>query len=142
MKKRAINSLVKCTNRQLAVKTLLENSNLSQREIGETLNYSTSNVKRIKGKLDTMSIVSPQTLRLAHKTLKNKMKQIPIEVEKIINGEVVRINDYPSHAVALDAAKRVIDQHEPIIQRHQSANINLNLSSTDWDGYDKFRRKE
>ncbi len=141
-KKQRYKPIQKPTNRHVAVQTLLQHSELSQSEIGKALNYTTNYVKELKHKLDKTTLVTAKRLKRAYKTLDDKMQMNPIDVEKVVNGEVVRIKDYPSHAVALDAAKRVIDQHQPIIQRRESANINLNLSATDWDGYDKFRRKE
>lgn len=133
--------LQKPTNRHVAVKTLLEHSELSQSEIGKALNYSTTYVKELKHKLDKTSLVTVKRLKRAYKVVDNILEQKPLQIEKVVNGIVTTINDYPSHTVALDAAKRVIDQHQPIIQRHQQESISINLDGTLLD-YSNFRRKD
>ena len=133
--------LQKPTNRHVAVKTLLEHSELSQSEIGKALNYSTTYVKELKHKLDKTSLVTVKRLKRAYKVVDNILEQKPIEIEKNINGEIQTIKDYPSHAVALDAARRVIDQHQPIVQRHQNESVSINLDGTLLD-YSNFRRKD
>lgn len=129
-KKPRYKPLQKPTNRHVAVKTLLEHSDLSQSEIGKALNYSTTYVKELKHKLDKTSLVTAKRLKKAYKVVDNILEQKPLEIEKVVNGEIQTIKDYPSHSVALDAAKRVIDQHQPIIQRHQTENLNINLDGT------------
>ena len=133
--------LQKPTNRHVAVKTLLEHSDLSQSEIGKALNYSTTYVKELKHKLDKTSLVTVKRLKRAYKVVDNILEQKPLEIEKVVNGEIQTIKDFPSHAVTLDAAKRVIDQHQPIIQRHQQESISINLDGTLLD-YSNFRRKD
>ena len=139
--KRIFKPLKKCTNRQIAADILLKSQQLSQSEIAEQLNYSISGIKTLKKKLDKTSLVTAKRLKRAYKVVDNILDQKPLEIEKNINGEIQTIKDYPSHAVALDAAKRVIDQHQPIVQRHQNENVSINLDGTLLD-YSNFRRKE
>lgn len=129
-KKRIIKPLKKHTNRQIAADILLKSGELSQSQIAEQLNYTVSGLKTLKQRLDKTSLVTSKRLKKAYKVVDNILDQKPLEIEKVVNGEITTIKDYPSHSVALDAAKRVIDQHQPIIQRHQTESININLDGT------------
>lgn len=136
--KKKYKPILKPTNRHVAVKTLLEHSELSQSEIGKALNYSTTYVKELRHKLEKTSLVTVKRLKKAYKVVDNILDSKPLEIDKVVNGEIQTIRDFPSHAVTLDAAKRVIDQHQPIIQRHQTESVNINLDGTLLD-YSSFQ---
>lgn len=106
------------TNRHIAVKTLLEHSNLSQSEIGEQLNYSTTYVKELKHKLSKTSIFSTKMVKLAKKRLTEILNREPATQEKITkDGDVVTCNDYPTHANVLEAIDKVVSRSEPVTQK-------------------------
>lgn len=107
------------TSRHEIVKTLIENTNLSQAEIAKQLNYSPEYVRELKKKLSKTTILTDKIKRLAKNRLTEILNREPAVIEKITReGEVVELKDYPSHGNVLEAIKTVVDRSEPAVQKH------------------------
>ena len=134
--KRIIKPLKKLSPRHIVAQELLEKSQIPITTIAKALNYNRCYVNELKKKLEKTSLVSLQRVKLAHRTISDKMKMKPVEMEKVLkDGTVVKYMDYPPHAVALDAAKTIAHQHEPVIQRHQNENVNLDATVMDYSRF-------
>ena len=100
------------------VKTLLDNSTLSQAEIAKQVGYTPEYVRELKIKLSKTTIISDGMKRLAKKRLKEILNREPAMQEKITkDGDVITCNDYPSHGNVLEAIKTVVDRSEPVTQK-------------------------
>lgn len=127
------------TARHEAVKTLLDHSSLTQVEIAKQLNYKPEYIRELKKKLDKTSIVTAKTKRLAKRAVMETLEMKAVTEVKIDNkGNKVTVEDKPTHANRLSAAAMILDRAEPVIQRHQTESVNINLDGTLLD-YSSFQ---
>lgn len=132
----------KINDKHLAMQELREKSNLSDTQIANALGYHRSYIPNLKKKLDKTSLVSHKAKKLARKAVIETLEMQPVKVQKVSkNGEIVEVDEKPTHSNRLTAAAMVLDRSEPIIQRHQNESVNINLDGTLLD-YSNFRRKE
>lgn len=105
--KRIIKPLKKLSPRHIVAQELLEKSQIPIPTIAKALKYNRCYVNELKKKLEKTSFVTLKTVKLAHKTITDKMKMKPVEMEKVLkDGTVVKYMDSP-HAVTLDATKTI-----------------------------------
>lgn len=129
----------KPTARHEAVKTLLDHSSLTQVEIAAQLNYKPEYIRELKKKLDKTSIVTAKTKRLAKRAVMETLEMKAVTETKLDNkGNEVVVENKPTHSNRLTAAAMVLDRSEPIIQRHQTESVNINLDGTLLD-YSQFQ---
>ena len=134
--------LQKINSKHLALQELREKSNLSDTQIAQALGYTQSYMPMLKRKLDKTSLVSAKAKRLAKKAVIETLEMKAVTEVKLDNkGNEVTVENKPSHSNRLTAAAMVLDRSEPVIQRHQNENVNVNLDGTLLD-YSSFRRKD
>ena len=140
--KRIVKPLKNITPRQMAVQELLEKSQMPINAIAKAMNYHESYIPQLRRKLESTSIVSAKAKRLAKKAVIETLEMKAVTEKKLDNkGNIVEVEDKPSHSNRLTAAAMVLDRSEPIIQHHQNENVSINLDGTLLD-YSKFRRKD
>lgn len=118
-------------DKHIVLQELREKTSLTDTQIANALGYNRQYLPQLKRKLDRTSLVSAKTKRLAKNAVIETLEMKAVTEVKLDNkGNEVIIEDKPSHSNRLTAAAMVLDRSEPIIQRHQSESVNINLDGT------------
>lgn len=129
--KREWKALKKLTDRQILAQELLEKSQIPTAQIARGLGYAPPYLHTLKKKLDKTSLVSAKAKRLAKKAVIETLEMQAVTEKKLDNkGNEVLVEIKPSHANRLTAAAMVLDRSEPIVQKHQTQSVNINLDGT------------
>lgn len=118
-------------DKHVVLQALQEKTNLSDTQIANALGYNRQYIPQLKKRLDKTSLVSARSKRLAKKAVIETLEMKAVTEKKLDNkGNPVDVENKPSHSNRLAAAAMVLDRSEPIVQRHQSESVNINLDGT------------
>lgn len=118
-------------DKHIVLQELREKTNLTDTQIANALGYNRQYLPQLKRKLDKTSLVSAKAKRLAKKAVIETLEMKAVTETKLDNkGNEVVVENKPTHSNRLTAAAMVLDRSEPIIQRHQTESVNINLDGT------------
>lgn len=89
-------------------------------------------------KIKKKTLCKPAAIKKAHKAVLDVLEMKPVKKKKLAKGVVVEEEILPTHTNRLQAAQLVLDRVEPVVQRHENVNVNLDYSPIDLS---QFRRK-
>lgn len=115
----------------IAIKTLTLQG-CKNTEIAEKLNLSNGYVSQVQAKTNTKYDLS-NLESLAHKAIKDTLRMKPVEITKKIvtkDGDVIEYTEelIPSHTNRLTASDMVLVRTQPVVQRIDQRNVNVNIS--------------
>jgi hypothetical protein len=135
-------AMQKINPKHLAFMELKEKSNLTETQIAEALNYHRSYIPELKKKLDKWSIVCSKTKRLAKKALIETLEMQAVTKQVVTKaGDVVEIEDRPTHANRLQAVSLVLERADPVVQQIETKTVSMSMDISPID-YSKYQRKD
>lgn len=86
-------------------------------------------------KIKKKTLCKPAVVKKAHKAVLDTLEMKPIKRTKKVKGVIVEEEILPTHTNRLQAAQLVLDRVEPVVQRHENVNVNLDFSPIDLSQY-------
>lgn len=86
-------------------------------------------------KIKKKTLCKPAAIKKAHKAVLDVLQMKPVKRTKFVKGEAVVEEILPTHTNRLQAAQLILDRVEPVVQRHETVNVNLDFSPIDLSQY-------